>query len=277
MTGSAIGVAVAYALQAPPLVLFSSTITGAAGNALGGPAGAFVAALIGAEFGKLVSKETRLDIIVTTGVTVLSGVSVGAVMGPIIGGLMTAMGEVVMYATELAPFAMGVVVSVIVGMVLTLPLSSAALSMMLGLEGIAAGAAMAGCCAHMIGFAFMSFKENGWSGVAAQGLGTSMLQIPNIVKNPWCLLPPLIVSAITGPMSTLIFKMENSPIGAGMGTSGLVGIIETFNTMGGGINVYAGILILYFVIPALLTPLIAQFMRSKGLIKEGDLKLRGLN
>lgn len=277
MTGSAIGVAVAYALQAPSLVLFSSTITGAAGNALGGPAGAFVAALIGAEFGKLVSKETRLDIIVTTGVTVLSGVSVGAVMGPIIGSLMTAMGEVVMYATELAPFAMGVVVSVIVGMVLTLPLSSAALSMMLGLEGIAAGAAMAGCCAHMIGFAFMSFKENGWSGVAAQGLGTSMLQIPNIVKNPWCLLPPLIVSAITGPMSTLIFKMENSPIGAGMGTSGLVGVIETFNTMGGGINVYVGILVLYLVIPALLTPLIAQFMRSKGLIKEGDLKLRGLN
>src|SRR5690625_4933613 len=123
----------------------------------------------------------------------------------------------------------------------------------------------------------MSFKENGWSGVAAQGLGTSMLQIPNIVKNPWCLLPPLIVSAITGPMSTLIFKMENSPIGAGMGTSGLVGIIETFNTMGGGLKVYAGILLLYFVIPALLTPLIAQLMRSKGLIKEGDLKLRGLN
>lgn len=276
MTGAAIGVAVAYALKAPPLVLFSSTITGAAGNALGGPAGAFMAALIGSEFGKLVSKETRLDIIVTTGVTILSGVSVGSVIGPIIGGLMSAMGEVVMYATELAPFAMGVIVSVIVGMILTLPLSSAALSMMLGLEGIAAGAAMAGCCAHMIGFAFMSFKENGWSGVAAQGLGTSMLQIPNLVKNPWCLLPPLIVSAITGPLSTMIFKMENSPIGAGMGTSGLVGIIETFNTMGGGINVIAGALILYLIIPALLTPLIGHFMRSKGLIKEGDLKLSGM-
>lgn len=276
MTGSAIGVAVAYALKAPPLVLFSSVITGAAGNALGGPAGAFLAALIGAEMGKLVSNETRLDIIVTTGVTILSGVSVGTVMGPIIGGFMTALGDLVMYATELAPFAMGVIVSVVVGTVLTLPFSSAALSMMLGLEGIAAGAAMAGCCAQMVGFAFMSFKENGWSGVAAQGLGTSMLQIPNIIKNPWCLLPPLIVSAITGPMSTIIFEMENSPIGAGMGTSGLVGIIETFNTMGGGINVIVGVLLLYVVIPAFLTPLIGQFMRTKGLIKEGDLKLAGM-
>ena len=188
MTGSAIGVAVAYALQAPPLVLFSSTITGAAGNTLGGPAGAFIAALIGAEIGKLVSGETRLDIIVTTGATILSGASVGALIGPVIGRLMTATGEIVMYATDLAPFAMGVIVSVIVGIVLTLPLSSAALSLMLGLEGLAAGAAMAGCCAHMIGFAFLSFKENGWNGVAAQGLGTSMLQIPNLIKNPWCFL-----------------------------------------------------------------------------------------
>lgn len=273
MTGSAIGVAVAYALNAPPLVLFSSTITGAAGNALGGPAGAFVAALIGVELGKLVSKETKLDIIVTTGTTILSGVLVGSIIGPLIGGLMTATGDVVMYATDLAPFAMGVIVSVIVGSVLTLPLSSAALCMMLGLEGIAAGAAMAGCCAHMIGFAFMSYKENGWGGVAAQGLGTSMLQVPNLVKNPWCWLPPIIVSAITGPMSTMLFMMENSPVGAGMGTSGLVGIIETFNTMGGGLNVIAGILILYIAIPALLTPVIGNFMRKKGLIKDGDLSL----
>lgn len=273
MTGSAIGVAVAYALNAPPLVLFSSTITGAAGNALGGPAGAFIAALIGTELGKLVSKETKLDIIVTTGVTILSGVLVGSIIGPLIGGLMTATGEVIMYATELAPFLMGVIVSVIVGTVLTLPLSSAALSMMLGLEGIAAGAAMAGCCAHMIGFAFMSFKENGWGGVAAQGLGTSMLQVPNLVKNPWCWIPPILVSAITGPLSTMIFQMENSSIGAGMGTSGLVGIIETFNTMGGGVNVIAGVIILYILIPALLTPFIGNLMRKRGLIKDGDLKL----
>ena len=273
MTGSAIGVAVAYALNAPPLVLFSSTITGAAGNALGGPAGAFIAALIGTEFGKLVSKETKIDIIATTGVTILSGVLVGSIIGPVIGGLMTATGEVIMYATELAPFLMGVIVSVIVGTVLTLPLSSAALSMMLGLEGIAAGAAMAGCCAHMIGFAFMSFKENGWGGVAAQGLGTSMLQVPNLVKNPWCWIPPIIVSAITGPLSTMFFMMENSSIGAGMGTSGLVGIIETFNTMGGGLNVIVGVLVLYILIPALITPLIGNEMRKRGLIKDGDLKL----
>ena len=277
MTGSAIGVAVAYALGAPPLVLFSSTITGAAGNALGGPAGAFVAALIGTEFGKLVSKETKLDIIVTTGTTILSGVWVGSIIGPIIGALMNAMGDVVMYATELAPFAMGIIVSVIVGVVLTLPLSSAALSMMLGLEGIAAGAAMAGCCAHMIGFAFMSFKENGWGGVATQGLGTSMLQVPNLVRNPWCWLPPIIVSAITGPLSTVLFEMKNSAIGAGMGTSGLVGIIETFNTMGGGMNVIVGVLILYIIIPAILTPLIGNLMRQQGLIKDGDLALEVAN
>ena len=277
MTGSAIGVAVAYALGAPPLVLFSSTITGAAGNALGGPAGAFVAALIGTEFGKLVSKETKLDIIVTTGTTILSGVLVGSIIGPVIGGIMTATGEVVMYATELAPFAMGVVVSVIVGIVLTLPLSSAALSMMLGLEGIAAGAAMAGCCAHMVGFAFLSFKENGWGGVAAQGLGTSMLQVPNLVRNPWAWIPPIIVSAITGPMSTVLFEMKNSPVGAGMGTSGLVGVIETFNTMGGDFNVILGVIVLYILIPALLTPLIGNVMRKKGLIKDGDLSLDIVN
>lgn len=277
MTGAAIGVAVAYALDAPPLVLFASTITGAAGNALGGPAGAFVAALIGAEFGKLVSKETKIDIIVTTGVTILSGVLVGSFIGPMIGGLMTVTGEVVMYATELAPFAMGVLVSVIVGIVLTLPLSSAALCMMLGLEGIAAGAAMAGCCAHMIGFAFLSFKENGWGGVAAQGLGTSMLQVPNLVKNPWCWLPPIIVSAITGPLATVVFQMENSPVGAGMGTSGFVGIIETFNTMGVNLTVILGVVILYIAIPATLTPLIGNLMRRRGLIKDGELKLDSTN
>ena len=277
MTGSAIGVAVAYALGAPPLVLFSSTITGAAGNALGGPAGAFLASLIGTEFGKLVSKETKLDIIVTTGTTILSGVLVGTIIGPVIGGIMTATGEVVMYATELAPFAMGVVVSVIVGIVLTFPLSSAALSMMLGLEGIAVGAAMAGCCAHMVGFSFLSFKENGWSGVAAQGLGTSMLQVPNLVRNPWAWIPSIIVSAITGPMSTVLFEMKNSPVGAGMGTSGLVGIIETFNTMGGDFNVILGVIVLYILIPALLTPLIGNIMRKKGLIKDGDLSLDIVN
>lgn len=273
MTGAAIGVAVAYALKAPPLVLFSSTITGAAGNALGGPAGAYIASLVGAEFGKLVSGETKVDILVSTGTTVITGALVGSFVGPMIGGVMTATGELIMAATELAPFFMGIIVSVVVGIVLTLPLSSAALCLMLGLEGIAAGAATAGCCAHMIGFAFLSFKENGWSGVVSQGLGTSMLQVPNLIRNPKAWIPPIIVSAITGPMATVLFQMENSPAGAGMGTSGLVGIIETFNTMGAGFNVVMGVVLLYLVIPAVLTPIIGQLMRKRGWIKEGDLKL----
>ena len=273
MTGAAIGVAVANALKAPPLVLFSSTITGVAGNALGGPAGAFIAALIGAEFGKLVSKETKIDIMVTTGVTIITGVLVGSAVGPVIGGFMNATGSLIMYATELAPFFMGIIVSVVVGIVLTLPISSAALCLMLGLGGVAAGAATAGCCAHMVGFAFLSFKENRLGGVAAQGLGTSMLQVPNLIKNPRCWIPPIIVSAITGPMATVLFKMENSSAGAGMGTSGLVGIIETFNTMGGGPKVIIGVLVLYIIIPAVLTPVIGNYMRKKGWIKDGDLKL----
>lgn len=273
MTGPSIGIAVAYALSAPPLVLFSSTVTGAAGYALGGPAGAYVAALIGAEFGKLVSRETKLDIIITPGVTIWIGVWVGTGAGPVIGGIMAAAGNFVMYATELAPLSMGILVSAVFGVTLTLPLSSAALSLMLGLEGIAAGAATAGCCAHMIGFAFMSFKENGWSGLFSQGLGTSMLQIPNLIRNPRCWIPPIIVSLITGPMATVLFQMENSAAGAGMGTSGLVGIIETFNTMGGSPRVILGVVILYILMPAVLTPWIAGFMIKKGWIKEGDLKL----
>lgn len=273
MTGAAIGVAVAYGLKAPPLVLFASTITGTAGNLLGGPAGAFFAALMGAEFGKLVSKETKIDIIITPAITIIVGVIIGSVIGPAIGAVMTATGEFIMYATTLRPFLMGILVSVVVGIVLTLPISSAALCMMLSLSGIAAGAATAGCCAHMVGFAFLSFKENGWGGVAAQGLGTSMLQVPNLVRNPKCWLPAIITSAITGPMATVLFEMENSPIGAGMGTSGLVGIIETFNTMGGGMNVWLGILILYIGIPVIVTPIIGNILRRIGWIKEGDLKL----
>ncbi|NLW42609.1 MAG: PTS sugar transporter subunit IIC [Tissierellia bacterium] len=273
MTGAAIGVAVAYALKSPPLVLFASTITGTAGNALGGPAGAYCAALVGAEFGKMISKETKLDIVLTPAITILLGVFIASLVGPPIGGFMTATGEFIMYATTLRPFLMGIIVSVVVGAVLTLPISSAALCMMLGLSGIAAGAATAGCCAHMVGFAFLSFKENGWGGVAAQGLGTSMLQVPNLVRNPALWIPAVIVSAITGPMATVLFQMENSSIGAGMGTSGLVGIIETLNTMGSSTKVWAGILLLYIIIPMILTPTIGTIMRKVGWIKEGDLKL----
>lgn len=273
MTGAAIGVSVAFGLKSPPLVLFSSTITGTAGNLLGGPAGAFLAALVGAEFGKLVSKETQVDIVITPAVTIIMGLLTSTIVGPPIGGFMQATGNFIMYATTLRPFLMGILVSVVVGAALTLPISSAALCMMLGLSGIAAGAATAGCCAHMVGFAFLSIKENGWGGVAAQGLGTSMLQVPNLVKNPRCWIPAVIVSAITGPMATVLFQMENSSIGAGMGTSGLVGIIETLNTMDGSLKAWLGILILYIGIPVILTPIIGNFLRKIGWIKDGDLKL----
>lgn len=277
MTGAAIGVAVAYGLQAPPLVLFASAVTGAAGNALGGPVGAFLAAVIGAELGKIVSKETKIDIIVTPAVTIIAGVLVGSVVGPAVGAFMTSVGKLIMYATTLQPFLMGILVSVIVGMVLTLPISSAALCMMLGLAGLAGGAATAGCCAQMVGFAVMSFKENGWGGLAAQGLGTSMLQVPNIVRNWKIWIPPTLVAAITGPMATLIFKMEGTPMGSGMGTSGFVGQFGTIEAMEaagkGGATMWIGILILHFIIPAVLTPIIANVMRKMGWIKEGDLKL----
>lgn len=274
MTGAAIGVAAAYALKASPLVLFASAVTGAAGNALGGPVGAFVAAVVGAEFGKLVSKETKVDIIVTPTVTILIGVAVGTFIGPGVSAFMTKIGELIMYATTLQPFLMGVLVSVIMGMVLTLPISSAAIAMMLGLQGLAGGASTAGCCAQMVGFAVMSFRENRWGGLVAQGLGTSMLQVPNIILNWKIWIPPTLASAVTGPMSTLIFKMENTPIGSGMGTSGLVGQIGTLQAMAGrGPEIYLYILILHFIAPAILTLLFASILRKWGWIKEGDLKL----
>lgn len=274
MTGPAIAVAVAYALQAPPLVLFASTVTGAAGNALGGAVGAFVAAIVGAEFGKLVSKETKVDIIVTPAVTILTGVSVGTLVGPIVAGFMAYLGNLIMYATTLRPFLMGVVVSVVVGMVLTLPISSAALCMMLGLAGIAGGAATAGCSAQMVGFAVMSFRENRWGGLLAQGLGTSMLQMPNIVRNWRIWIPPTLSAALTGPVSTMIFKMENTPIGSGMGTSGLVGQFGTIQAMSAsGPIVYLHIAVLHFLLPAISTLFFAFFLRRWGWIKDGDLKL----
>lgn len=277
MTGASIGVAVAYALKSPPLVLFASTITGMAGNAAGGPVGAFVAVVIGAEFGKIVSKETKIDIIITPAITIIFGILAGGAVGPTIAKIMWSFGELIMYATELQPFYMGIIISVVVGMVLTLPISSAALCMMLNLGGLAGGAATVGCCCQMIGFAVMSFRENGWGGIAAQGIGTSMLQISNIIKNWKIWIPPTLTSAILGPVSTIIFKMENSPIGAGMGTSGFVGQIATISTMTGkgksGISLYITIILIHFVLPAIITLIIAEIMRKRKLIKDGDLKL----
>ncbi|MGB0404744.1 MAG: PTS transporter subunit IIC [Fusobacterium sp.] len=273
MTGAAIGVAVAYGLNAPPLVLFASTITGASGNALGGPACAFIATIVGVEIGKLISKETKIDVILTPAFTIISGMLIGTAIGPIISKVMWTFGEVIMRATELQPFYMGIFVSVLVGIALTLPISSAAICMMLSLGGIAAGAATVGCCSQMIGFAVISFRENGWGGFFAQGLGTSMLQMSNIIKNWKIWIPSILTSAILGLVATIVFKMENSPLGAGMGTSGLVGQVTTVSVMDKGPSIYVIILFLHFILPGVISLIIAEFMRKKNWIKEGDLRL----
>ena len=277
MTGPAIAVAIAMALKAPNMVVFSSLIVGYAGNQLGGPAGAWLATWLSVELGKVVSKETKVDIIVTPAVTIISGVSIGTFLGPIINDLMSGLGQTIMLATTLQPFWMGIIISVIVGIVLTLPISSAALCMMLSLAGLAGGAATAGCTAQMVGFAVISFKENGWSGLLAQGLGTSMLQIPNILKNWKIWIPPTLASAITGPIATTVFKMENIPLGAGMGTSGLVGQIGTITAMeetgASAFMTYGGIIIVHFILPAVLSMVFYRILKKINWIKDGDLKL----
>ena len=273
MMGPAIGVAVAFGLKAPPLVLFASTITGMAGAKLGGPAGCFVAAVIGAEFGKLVSKETKVDIIITPMVTIITGVATGVFIGPTINTMMVALGALIMKATELQPIPMGILVSVLMGLILTAPISSAAVAMMLKLGGLAAGAATVGCAAQMVGFAVASYRENGWGGLVSQGLGTSMLQVPNIVRNPRILIPPTLAGAILGPVATTIWPMTNIPAGAGMGTSGLVGQFGTFEAMGMTGGVMFKVVMLHFILPAILTILISEYMRKTGSIKYGDMKL----
>lgn len=280
--GAAIGVAVAWSLKAPPLVLFTSVVTGMMGATMtgfgidvaGGPAGAFVAVALGAEFGKMVSKETKVDILVTPAVTLVIGGIGAKLVGPAIGWCMLKLGDLIMTATEWQPFVFGIVISVIVGLALTAPISSAALCIMLDLSGLAAGAATVGCCAQMVGFAVASYKENGVGGLVAQGLGTSMLQISNIIKNPWILLPATLASAIVGPISTCILKMTNIPVGAGMGTSGLVGQIGTFTDMGFTLDTLWKVLLIQIVLPAGLTILIDQVLRRTGRIKDGDYKLQ---
>lgn len=270
MMGPAIGVAVAYGLKAPPLVLFSSAITGAAGAQLGGPAGSFVAAVLGAEFGKAVSRETKVDIIVTPAVTIAAGILAAQIVGPWVQTFMQRFGQLIMRATELQPIPMGIVVAVLMGLALTAPISSAALAIMLQLSGLAAGAATVGCAAQMVGFAVAGYRENGWGGLVAQGVGTSMLQIPNIVKNPWILVPPTLAAAILGPFATTIFQMDNIPAGAGMGTSGFVGQIGTATAMGFTWDVLARIILLHYLLPAILAVVFAQWLRKAGRIKPGD-------
>lgn len=288
VTGSAMAVAIGYALKCPPLVLFSLIAVGSAANQLGGaggPLAVFVVTIFAAEFGKLVSKETKVDIIVTPSVTIGIGVLLSMWWAPSIGAAASAVGNAIMWATELQPLFMGMVVSVLVGVALTLPISSAAICAALGLTGLAGGAAVAGCCAQMIGFAVMSFRENKWSGLLAQGIGTSMLQIGNIVKNPRIWIPPTLASAITGPIATCLFRMEmnGDAVASGMGTCGLVGQIGVYtgwlNDMAAGTKTaitamdWLGLGLICFILPAVLTLLIAMPLRKIGWIGQDDLKL----
>jgi uncharacterized membrane protein len=288
MVGPAMAVAIGYALQAPPLVLFSLVPVGYATNVLGGaggPLAVLVIAVLAAECGKAVSKETKVDILVTPIVTVLVGIGLAYLIAPPIGAAASAVGQLIMWATELQPFFMGILVSVIVGVALTLPISSAAICAALALTGLAGGAAVAGCCAQMVGFAVMSFRENKWGGLVSQGLGTSMLQMGNIVRNPKIWIPPTLASAITGPIATCIFRMEmnGTPVSSGMGTCGLVGPIGVYtgwvNDVSEGIKTavtgmdWLGMVLICFVLPAVLTWLISVPFRKKGWIGEGDLAL----
>lgn len=295
-TGAVIGIGAAHSMSAPRLVIFSSAITGLIGanaaafvngtlfnesgaivlTGAGDPLSAFIAVVAGVELGNLVSGKTKVDIIITPMVTIICGAVIGSIVGPPLSAGMIWLGNMINIATELQPFLMGIVISVIMGVALTLPISSAALSIILGLSGLPAGAATIGCSTQMIGFAVASFRENKWDGLFAQGIGTSMLQVPNIVRNPLIWIPPTLASAILGPLSTVVFKMENNPAGGGMGTSGLVGQIMTWQTMAGtrgsGILMFE-IILLHFVLPAILTFVISEFMRKKGYIKFGDMKL----
>lgn len=273
MLGACIGASIAYALSAPPLVIFSCIIVGFVGNKLGGAVGAYVATLISCELGKLVFRTTKLDIIVTPLVTILSGMWVAQLVAPPIDNFMKMLGLVIMQATELHPFFMGIAVATIMGIVLTLPISSAALSIMLDLGGLAGGAATVGCASQMVGFAVASYRENKLSGLLSQGIGTSMLQIGNIAKNPKIWIPPTLAGVFIAPLSTMVFKMQNLPAGAGMGTSGLVGQFTTVAAMGHGTDVLLQILLLHFVLPAVLALAISEFMRKAGYIKFGDQKL----
>lgn len=281
--GAAMAIAIGYALKCPPLVLFSLTAVGFAANELGGAGGAFavlIITIVAAELGKAVSKETKLDVLVTPIVTICSGILLAMLIAGYIGAAATAIGEVIMWATELQPFWMGIIVSVIVGIALTLPISSAAICAGLGLTGLAGGAALAGCCAQMVGFAVMSFKENRWGGLLAQGIGTSMLQMGNIVKNPKIWIAPIITSAIMGPISTCLFKIEmnGAAVSSGMGTCGLVGQIGVYTGwINEGVAIgamhWAGLILTHFILPAVICWLLGLLFRKIGWIKENDLKL----
>lgn len=282
MSGPAMAIAIGGALKAPPLVLFSLATVGFASNALGGaggPLAVLFVAVAAAECGKLVSKETKVDILATPLATIGVGLALSALLAPALGRAAMKVGSLVMWATDLQPFLMGAAVAVFVGMALTLPISSAAICAALGLTGLAGGAAVAGCCAQMVGFAAMSFRENGWGGLVSQGLGTSMLQMGNILRNPRIWIPPTLASAAGGPVATCLFKLEmNGPaVSSGMGTCGLVGPIGVWTGWaragGAAASDWIGLALVALVLPAVLAPLFAWPLRRAGWIKPGDLAL----
>ncbi len=295
LTGAGIGIGVAHRLEAQTFVVVGTGVAGMVGahaakiltggivdgltmhlSGPGEPLGAFLASFVAVELGRLVSQKTPVDILVTPFVTVTSGSIVGLAIGPSISRMMVSLGELINWGTQRQPFLMGIIVAVIMGMILTLPISSAALSIILGLSGLAAGAATVGCSAQMVGFAVASYRENKVSGLISQGLGTSMLQVPNIVRHPLIWIPPTLASAILGPISTMVFHMENNAAGGGMGTSGLVGQLMTWNVMAehtGSAQLVAMIALMHFIAPAALTLLFSELMRKKGWIKPGDMAL----
>lgn len=288
MSGPAMAVAIGYALKCPPLVLFSLISVGFASNALGGaggPLAVLFVAIIAAEIGKAVAGETRIDILVTPLVTIGVGVALSAWWAPALGAAAMQVGSLIMWATNLQPFLMGIAVSVLVGVALTLPISSAAICAALSLTGLAGGAAVAGCCAQMVGFAVMSFPENRWGGLVSQGIGTSMLQMGNIVKNPRIWIAPILTSAITGPIATCLFRLEMNgpPVSSGMGTCGLVGQIGVYtgwlDDVAAGVKAaitaqdWIGLVLVSFVLPAVLCPLINLVLRRIGCVKDGDMTL----
>lgn len=289
VAGPAMAVSIGAALSAPQLVLYSLIAVGMAANKLGGaggPLAVYFITIVASECGKIVSKETKVDILVTPAVTILVGVGLSVLCAPTIGAAASSVGDFIKWATNLQPLLMGILVSVVVGMALTLPISSAAICAALSLTGLAGGAAVAGCCAQMVGFAVMSFRENGVGGLVSQGLGTSMLQMPNIIRNPRIWIPPTLASAITGPIATCLFHLEmNGPaVSSGMGTCGLVGQIGVYtgwlNDIAAGTKAailpmdWVGLILICFVLPAVLTLLFAFFLRKWGWIKGGDLKLQ---
>lgn len=288
MSGPAMAVAIAFALEAPPLVLFSEIAIGFAANALGGaggPLSVLFVAILSCELGKAVSKETRVDILVTPLITIGIGVFLSWLIAPGLGKAAMMIGNAIMWATELQPFLMGILVSVLVGIALTLPISSAAICAALGLTGLAGGAALAGCCAQMVGFAVISFKENGFGGLVSQGIGTSMLQMPNIMKNPAVWIAPTVTSAITGPIATCIFhlQMNGAPVSSGMGTCGLVGQLGVYSgwvadvASGAKTSItgfdWVGLVMISFIFPAVISLFIDALLRDTGAVKDGDMAL----